>query len=315
MHKESTTPRLELRRALDRIPLRNAVVLRGLAANWAVMAMLLPMSGCATTAGQNGADVSRVEPVNPLVCRLASYGKYQDVAWAHLPSIGVHYVFMNVPSPDQVEVTKKRLAEHGLTPMVLRGETDLSQPASVGELAVQLETCHKLGVRYMFLSPKRHGADKETVCRRLREAGEIARRQGVTIALETHPDLGTNGDVHVETTKRINHPNIRVNFDTGNITYYNKGADALAELRKCIDYVATVELKDHGGGLEEWNFPTLGKGVVDLAGVVRMLKRHGYAGPITLEIEGVKGVEMTEAETKKMIEDSVAYVRSMGRFR
>ena len=33
----------------------------------------------------------------PLACRLASYGKYQDAAWDHLPSIGVHHVFMSVP--------------------------------------------------------------------------------------------------------------------------------------------------------------------------------------------------------------------------
>ncbi|MBP7936854.1 MAG: sugar phosphate isomerase/epimerase [Phycisphaerae bacterium] len=287
----------------------------GVAAGCAAAVILLLGSGCDTTPAEKRAIAHRPEPVNPLVCRLASYGRFQDIAWTHLPSIGVRYVFMNVPPPDQVEVVKQRLAKHGLAAMVLRGETDLSKPDSIGELAVQLGTCQKLGVRYMFLSPKRRGATKETVYQRLREAGDVAHRYGVTITLETHPDLGTNGDVHVETMKRINHPNIRVNFDTGNITYYNKGANAVVELRKCMDYVGTVELKDHSGGLEEWSFPTLGQGAVDLAGVVRMLKQHGYAGPITLEIEGVKGIDMTEAETRKMIEDSVAYVRSLGQFR
>jgi len=287
----------------------------GLAAGCAAAVILLLGSGCAKSPAEKRAIAPRPEPVNALVCRLASYGRFQDIAWTHLPSIGVRYVFMNVPPPDQIEAVKKRLATHGLAAMVLRGETDLSKPDSVGELAVQLETCRELGVRYMFLSPKRRGATKETICQRLREAGDVAERYGVTITLETHPDLGTNGDVHAETMKRINHPNIRVNFDTGNITYYNKGANALAELRKCMDFVGTVELKDHSGNLEEWSFPSLGKGAVDLAGVVRMLKQHGYAGPITLEIEGVKGIDMTEAETRKMIEDSVAYVRSLGQFR
>lgn len=287
----------------------------GRVAGHAAIAILLLTGGCATTAEPKRANADLADSVSPLVCRLASYGQYQDIAWAHLASLGVRYVFMNVPPPDQVEAVKERLAAHGLSAMVLRGETDLSKPASIGELAVQLATCQKLGVKYMFLSPKRHGASKEAVYQRLREAGDIAEQHGVTITLETHPDLGTNGDVHSETMRRINHPRIRVNFDTGNITYYNQGRDALSELRKCIDFVGTVELKDHRGGFEEWNFPTLGKGVVDLGGVVRMLKLHGYTGPITLEIEGVKGVEMTEAETRRMIEDSVAYVRAMGRFR
>ena len=68
--------------------------------------------------------------------------------------------------------------------------------------------------------------------------------------------------------RRINHPNVRVNFDTGNITYYNQGADVVAELKKIIDYVATVELKDHGGQPRTWDFPALGQGKIDFAGVL-----------------------------------------------
>jgi sugar phosphate isomerase/epimerase len=102
------------------------------------------------------------------------------------------------------------------------------------------------------------GVDKEIACERLRRAGEIARRHGVIIVLETHPDLDTNGDVHRETTKRINYPNVRVNFDTGKITYYNRGADVVAELKKITDCVATVELKDNGVRPLSWDSPPLG---------------------------------------------------------
>jgi inosose dehydratase len=112
--------------------------------------------------------------------------------------------------------------------------------------------------------------------------------------------------------KQVNHPNIRVNFDTGNITYYNKNVNAPAELEKIVDYVATVELKDHSGRYQEWNFPALGKGVVDIPGVLRILKQHGYTGPLVIEIEGVQGIERNETEIKKDIADSAAYVRSLG---
>lgn len=252
---------------------------------------------------------------NVLACRVSCYGKFQDAAWAHLPSIGVKYVFLNVPAPDQVEAMKKRLAEHGLTAVVLRGEADLSQPSGLDTLAVQLKTCEEMGVKYMFLSPKRNRADKEVIYERLRQAGDIARKHGVTIALETHPDLGTNGDVHLETVKRIDHPNVRVNFDTGNIHFYNKDRDAPSELRKIIDYVATVELKDHDGKYMSWNFPALGQGVVNIPEVLRILKEHGYRGPLTMEIEGIRGVQWDEAQTKRNIADSAAHVRSLGEFK
>ena len=207
-----------------------------------------------------------------LACRLAIYGKYQAAAWDHLPSIGVHHVFLSVPAPGETEQVKEKLKAHGLEPLVLRGQTDLGKPNCVDELAGQLAVCEKMGVHYMFLSPRHAGVDKETACERLRRAGDVARQHGVIIALETHPDLGTNGDVHLETMKRINHPNVRVNFDTGNITYYNRGANVVAELKKIIDYVATVELKDHGGEPRTWNFPALGQGKIDLPGVLGVLK-------------------------------------------
>jgi sugar phosphate isomerase/epimerase len=231
-----------------------------------------------------------------------------------LQEIGVRHIFLNVPTTEEVESAKKRLAEHGLTVLVLRGDTDLSQESSLPELEAQLAICQDMGVKYMFLSPKRHGARKETIYSRLRDAGEIAEKYGVTIALETHPDLGTNGDIHLETMQQIDHPNVRVNFDTGNIHYYNQCTDAARELRKIIDYVATVEIKDHNGVYNDWNFPALGQGVVDIPEVLKVLRENEYAGPITMEIEGIKGINWDEETTKQAIEDSVVYLRSLSRF-
>ncbi|MCB9784286.1 MAG: sugar phosphate isomerase/epimerase [Candidatus Omnitrophica bacterium] len=248
---------------------------------------------------------------NPLACRFASYGEYKDAAWDHLPSIGIKYVFLNVPAPDEVEATIQKLADHHLTPLVIRGETNLSEPSSVQELGEQCAICERMGVKYMFLSPKRHGAPKEVVCERLKQAGDLAKVHGVTIVLETHPDLGTNGEVHLETMKAIDHPNIRVNFDTANITYYNKNTDACTELKKIIDYVATIELKDHNLEFETWNFPVVGQGKVDFKCILDVLRKNDYQGPITLEFEGIEGVKLNREETLKAIEDSVEYARSI----
>jgi sugar phosphate isomerase/epimerase len=272
--------------------------------------LLVSLTACAA-AGPLG-DRAAIEW--RLACRLASYGKFQDAAWDHLPAIGVHHVFMSVPKPEEVSQVQERLKAHGLKPLVLRGGADLGQPGSVEELAGQLAICEKMGVRYMFLSPRHTGVDKETAYERLRQAGEVARSHGVIIALETHPDLGTSGDVHLETMRRINHPNVRVNFDTGNITYYNRGADVVAELKKIVEYVATVELKDHGGRPMSWDFPALGQGKIDFAGVLEVLKQHGYRGPITIEVEGVEGQPWDEEKTKRAIADSVAFLRKLAPF-
>jgi len=251
------------------------------------------------------------EGSNPLACRFASYGKFSEAAWTHLPQIGVHYVFMNVPTPDQVDATIARLQDSHLKALVVRGDLKLTNETYKEDLESQLAICEKMGVHYMFLSVKGQDAPKEMMYARLRDAGEIAQRHNVIISLETHPQLGTNAEVHLETMKAVNHPNVRVNFDTGNITFYNKGADACVELEKIIDYVATVELKDHDGNFESWTFPPVGQGVVDMPRIMKILAEHHYKGPITLEFEGVKGVELDEIATKKALAESVAYVRSL----
>ena len=277
--------------------------------------LVLAIAGCWSGPVQEGKSTKTTRMTNPLAIRLSNYGQFQEAAWTHLPLIGLHYVFIDVPKPEELAMTRHRLARHGLAPLVLRGETDLGQPHSLDELAAQLAICEKMGVKYMFLSPKHTGMPKEAAYERLRRVGEIASKHGVTVALETHPDLGTNGDVHRETMKHVNHPNIRVNFDTGNITFYNKGTDAVTELKKVIDYVATVELKDHDGKYKNWNFPVLGKGVADFPSVLRLLERQGFQGPLTIEVEGVQDVEMDESQTKSYIAQSVAYIKSLGEFK
>jgi inosose dehydratase len=113
----------------------------------------------------------------------------------------------------------------------------------------------------------------------------------------------------------VNHPNVRVNFDTANVTYYNTNTTAVDELRKSIGYVATVEFKDHTGGFETWDFPVLGQGVVDIPRIISMLRESEYTGPVTLEFEGTKGVELSQEQTLQAIADCVAYARSVGDFK
>ncbi|MCX5769753.1 MAG: sugar phosphate isomerase/epimerase [Candidatus Hydrogenedentes bacterium] len=250
----------------------------------------------------------------PLGVRIMSYGKYQDGAWAHLQKIGVKHVFISVPTAEEADGVMAKLKQYGLDTPVVRGQADLSNDAFADELEPQLAVAEKLGEKYMFLSAKRGESPKEDAYRRLREAGVMAEEYGVVITMETHPDLGMNGDVQVETMKAVNHPNVGVNFDTGNITFYNKGTTAANELKKSIEYVRTVEFKDHSGVPEGWDFPVLGTGKTDFKSVAAVLKEHGYAGPVTIEFEGTKGVEFTEEQTLKAIADSVAYVRSLGSF-
>jgi len=251
----------------------------------------------------------------PLVCRISNYGRYQAAAWEHLQSLGIRHVFLSVPRPDQVDATLARLHAYGMNAAVIAGSLDLATPTGVDQSEAQFAALQRLGCRYLFVSPKHPGVSKQDAYVRLRRAGDLARRYGVTIVLETHLDLGTNGDVHLETMQAVNHPNVRVNFDTGNIHFYNRDTDAVTELKKILPYVATVEIKDHSGQYMQWNFPALGAGRVDIKGVLAVLREHGFQGPVTMEIEGIKGQPWDEAQTRDVIARSTAYLRALANFR
>jgi len=72
---------------------------------------------------------------------------------------------------------------------------------------------------------------------------------------------------------------------------------------------------DTSGKYQDWTFPALGLGVVDFSEIFQMMTARGFAGPFTMELEGIKGIERDEAAHLKDVADSVAYLKRIGAFR
>ena len=180
-----------------------------------------------------------------------STGEYHETAFAHLQKIGVKCVEILVPKPGEIKKTLDELARHGLRATSLQGSFDVTDAQCVVKLRPQIAATVEMGAKFLFLSVKRGELDKPTAYARLHEAGETGALYGVTIVMETHPDMITNADVALETMRGVNHNNVRVNFDTANIYYYNEGVDGIAELKKLLrsipHHVVTTDLD----GLEE----------------------------------------------------------------
>ena len=65
--------------------------------------------------------------------------------------------------------------------------------------------------------------------------------------------MAHNGDIALETMKAVDHPNIRINFDTGNVYYYNHDVTAVAEVQKIIVrsvlYTSRIQTGNIGHGI------------------------------------------------------------------
>jgi L-ribulose-5-phosphate 3-epimerase len=249
-----------------------------------------------------------------LACNLGSYGRHREVAWEHLPSIGVRHVEIGVPQADHVEAVRARLAAHGLTASTLQAPCDASSDEGIAQFGRAADVARQMGVKILFVSVKEGDAPRAEVYRRLRAMGDLAGERDVILAVETHPAVAHNAEAALATMAGVDHARVRLNFDTGNIYFYNEGADAVAELARVAPYVAAVHLKETDGGYRSWNFPALGEGVVDFPAVFRILAERGFQGPCTMELEGVQGETLTEEGARARVASSVEYLRRIGAF-
>jgi inosose dehydratase len=252
-------------------------------------------------------------PRSLIACRYSSYKPFAARAFEHIAAVGLRHVEILVPAANELEATAAALQRHGLRASSLHGQCDVSQADIAERVAAQMPAFTALGCKLMFVSVQRGDLPAETVSTRLREAGAVCAAHGVTIAMETHPDLMTNAKVALQTLRAADHPHVRMNFDTANLYFYNRGIDCVRELRAVVPYVAAVHLKDTDGGYHHWHFPALGEGIVDFAGVFEVLDEAGFAGPCALEIEGLEGEDKTEQLVCDRVAASVAHLRKLDR--
>jgi inosose dehydratase len=157
-------------------------------------------------------------------------------------------------------------------------------------------------------------AERRIVVAGLRQVGDVAGGLGITVALETHKGPTQNAAAMLDLMGAVDHPHVRLNFDTANILYYNAGVDVADELEKVKDLVRNVHVKDSRGRFEDWYFPAVGDGgSVDFTQLRQILDGVGFRGPYTIEIEGIGGEpEPGLEERQERIARSVRHLRACG---
>jgi len=253
---------------------------------------------------------------NILSIRPGSFGKAAGRAYEEMQKIGLKYVEVCAGHPSKVPAEREKYEKFGIQAATISGRVDIQSEICAAKFEPHAVACQAAGADRMFVSVKADELDLRIAYARLYECGEVAKQYGVTICMETHPDLITNMEVALQTMKGVDHPNVRVNFDTANIYYYNEGIDGVEELKKILDYVEAVHLKETNGAPKTWYFPTFGdeKGIVKWTETFGLLNGRGFHGPFTMEIEGCEGdaEKMEEDDYVKRVADSVEHLRGLG---
>lgn len=246
-----------------------------------------------------------------LACRVSCYRPFEALAFAHLASIGVQWVELHAPPAERLAETKAALREHGLRVSMVQARAFLGEQRFVEDVAAAARVALELDATRVLLCVASDGLPIETVAERLRQAGDAAGQLGVTLAIESHPDLAHNAAATLRTMRAVAHPRVRINFDPANVHYFNEGLDPVRELEQFAEFVAAVHLKDSRGGYQQREFPALGRGVVDFAGLMAVLRRAGFEGPCTIEIDDASGPPLTPDIVREQVAESVEFIRGV----
>jgi deoxyribonuclease-4 len=114
-----------------------------------------------------------------------------------------------------------------------------------------------------------------------REIVAEARRQGVGVALENHPQgLLADAVTIRDFLDSEGYADVSVIYDVANAVAI--GEDPVEGLATLQARISLVHLSDSPPG--QWRHDPIGSGAIDFAAIGRELKRQAYDGPVVLEI-------------------------------
>ena len=144
-----------------------------------------------------------------------------------------------------IQKLKEELDSNGLTVISANGSDNLMDPDGFARIAERMRLAAAIGAKYFVgLGGEPAEEDRSDFFDKMGAIGDVAASHGLTIALETHPGITQNANAILETMQALQHDAIRINFDTGNILFYNEGADVYEQLEQVMDYVVHMHLKD-----------------------------------------------------------------------
>ncbi|MFW5868753.1 MAG: sugar phosphate isomerase/epimerase family protein [Armatimonadota bacterium] len=228
-----------------------------------------------------------------------------------LPETSIRGFEVGVKPAEEFADIVEALRDAGIEPMTAAFAVKLHDEASLAAYLGALDAVADAGIPILFTSASGE-EDVDRAMGLLCDLADEAARRDIVISLETHPPYCENADLMLRTMEAVDHPAMRINFDTANIFFYNEGLDSADELERVIDYVASVHLKDTDGGFKSNTFPVLGEGVVQFERIFETLQAADFDGPLTLELEGELMRDLDPEGRHQAVIDCMDYLRSIG---
>jgi sugar phosphate isomerase/epimerase len=160
------------------------------------------------------------------------------------------------------------------------------------------------------------GGNKELWVERFKKLGPIARDNNVLLVVKQHGGETGTGEACAAITREVDHPNVKVNFDAGNVLdYLNK--DPIPDIRTCAAEVRSFCIKDHrnwpksedcGPGFGEIDHYKLLHPVA-FTGLTMPLACENIFAPLVPRPEKPEGVDVLAKRAREFLEVVIAGVQ------
>jgi sugar phosphate isomerase/epimerase len=203
--------------------------------------------------------------------------------------IGAVKGFLEHLDPDslgahEVKETRAALERHGLRCVSMSGHAPLHETQGRDRLRRVLACCAELGIRVLntYTGDAESAEEREAFARNVRLVADEAQEAGVRLCIETDSNMMPTAEAGIRLLDELGHDWIQINYDPGNVVYF-AGARPEEDIKHALPRLGHVHLKDKRGGKDVFDFPPLGEGELDIAGLLRDL--DAFAGPVSMEIE------------------------------
>jgi L-ribulose-5-phosphate 3-epimerase len=204
--------------------------------------------------------------------------------------IGAVKGFLEHLDPDDPDVDGARalLDRHGLRCVSMSGHAPLHEELGRTRLRNVLAAGRQLGISVLntFTGDAETEEEREAFVDGARTLADEARAAGIRLCIETDSNLLPTARDGLRLLDEIGRDWIRINYDPGNVVYYT-GERPEDDLGHALGRLGHVHLKDKRGGKGILDFPPLGEGELDIAGMLRRITDSGFDGPVSMEIEFV----------------------------
>jgi sugar phosphate isomerase/epimerase len=146
--------------------------------------------------------------------------------------------------PEKAKELAKRCRDVDLEPVMMFSGVYPEAKDGLAVLKNRILQAGAAGVPQVLTFGHTKGGNRKLWVERFTELGPIANDNNVLLVVKQHGGETGTGEACAAITREVNHPNVKVNFDAGNVLdYLNK--DPIPDIKTCADEVRSFCIKDH----------------------------------------------------------------------